>query len=86
MTNSYVYILSDESKALIIRTRMFANIDDKLRMKFCSKSLVYYEVFDNQDGANKRKETFEGWPEKKIKFLIDFVNPEWEDWKNEITN
>ena len=86
MPNSYVYILSDESKTLIIKTKMFANMEEKLRMKFCSKNLVYYEVYDNPFDANKRKETFESWPEKKIKFLIDFVNPEWQDWKNEITN
>jgi predicted GIY-YIG superfamily endonuclease len=86
MPNSYVYILSDESKTLIIKTKMFANMEEKLRMKFCSKNLVYYEVYDNRFDANKRKETFESWPEKKIKFLIDFVNPEWQDWKNEITN
>ncbi len=86
MLNSYVYILYDESKTFVIKTKMFTNIDEKSCMKFCSKSLVYFEVFDNPVEANQRKETFESWPEKKIKFLIDFVNPAWEDWKEDFTD
>ena len=48
--------------------------------------LTNYEIFDNLDEANNRKKTIESWPEEKIKFLIDFVNPSWEDWKKEISN
>ncbi len=86
MPISYVLILSDNTNKLIINTKMLSNADEKPLINLSNKRLVYYEVFDSFFEANKRKETFESWPEKKIKFLIDFVNPLWEDWKEEIKN
>lgn len=86
MSNSYVYIFSDESKALVIKAKTPAAGIEKSYSNASNLSLVYYEVFDNLVEAKKRKETIESWPEKKIKFLIDFVNPSWKDWKEEIVN
>ena len=86
MPFTYLYILSDEGKALFIKTKLIAAGNEKSQVCFCGKQLVYYEIFDNLDEANNRKKTIESWPEEKIKFLIDFVNPSWEDWKKEISN
>ena len=86
MSNSYVYILSDDTKTLIIKSKMITTESEKSQLSFYSKHLVYYEICDNIVEADKRKKTFESWPDGKIKFLIDFVNPKWEDWKKEITN
>jgi len=55
-------------------------------LNFENKELVYYEVFDDSAEADKRKETIQSWPERKIQFLINLVNPAWIDWKNEILN
>ena len=50
------------------------------------RQLVYYEIYDSLLDAEVRKETIESWPEKKVRFLINFVNPTWKDWKEEIKN
>ena len=79
MPKSYVYILSDELRKLVIKSAdLPSNIENM--------HLVYYEVFDDSDEADRRRETIESWPEKKIQFLINLVNPAWDDWKKEIVN
>jgi hypothetical protein len=84
MPLTYLYILSDDAKGLAIKTKMISF--DKNEINFCGKRLVYYEIFNNLTEADLRKQTIESWPEKKIKFLVDLVNPKWEDWKEEIIN
>ena len=79
MPKSYVYILSDEFKKLVIKSA-------DLPLNFENKQLVYYEIFDDSIEADKRRETIESWPERKIQFLINLVNPTWDDWKKEIIN
>jgi hypothetical protein len=79
MPKSYVYILSDEYKKLVIKSA-------DLPLCFENKQLVYYEIFDDSIEADRRRETIESWPEKKIQFLINLVNPTWDDWKKEIVN
>jgi hypothetical protein len=79
MPKSYVYILADELRRLVIKS-------EDLPLNFENKQLVYYEIFDDSSEADRRKETIESWPEKKIQFLINLVNPTWDDWKKEIVN
>jgi predicted GIY-YIG superfamily endonuclease len=79
MPKSYVYILSDEFKKLVIKSA-------DLPLNFEDKQLVYYEIFDDTEEADKRRETIESWPVRKIQFLINLVNPTWDDWKKEIVN
>ena len=79
MPKYYVYILADKLRKLIIESS-----NKPLNLE--NKELVYYEVFEDLFEANRRKETIQGWPERKIKFLINFVNPSWVDWKEELKN
>jgi hypothetical protein len=80
MPISYLYIVLDETENLIIEAASITNIKE-ITMNLYNGKLVYFERFDS---LIERKETIESWPEKKIKFLIDLVNPKWKDWKEEI--
>ena len=79
MPKSYVYILSDEFKKLVIKSAGLPLICENMH-------LVYYEIFEDSIEADRRRETIESWPERKIQFLINLVNPTWDDWKKEIVN
>jgi hypothetical protein len=79
MKKFYVYILADRLRRLVV------NSADRL-LDYQNKQLVYYEVFDNSAEADRRKQTIESWPERKIQFLVNLVNPAWVDWKEEIVN
>ena len=82
--NTFVFILTDKTRELeimIYRNECgFLGTQNILN----DKQLVYYEIYDSLSDAVVRKNTIESWPEKKIKFLINFVNPLWVDWKEEI--
>ncbi|MGE5796249.1 MAG: hypothetical protein ACM339_08615 [Ignavibacteria bacterium] len=77
MPKFYVYILADKLRKLIIES---SNKPVNLE----NKELVYYEVFEDSVEADSRKETIQSWPERKIQFLINLVNPAWVDWKEEL--
>lgn len=79
MKKFYVYILADKLRKLAV------NSADRL-LDYQNKELVYYEVFDDSSEADLRKQTIQGWPERKIQFLINLVNPAWIDWKEELLN
>jgi len=78
MPKSYVYILTDDYRNLMIKSGASP-------LSLTDKRLVYYEIYDDGNEAEFRKKTIESWPERKIEFLIDLVNPSWNDWKNEIS-
>jgi hypothetical protein len=86
MLLTYLCILSDDTKNFAVKTKIVSADQGKTEINFCGKRVVYYEIFNSLIEADQRKKTIEGWPEKKIKFLVDLVNPSWEDWKKEINN
>jgi hypothetical protein len=75
----YVYIFFDEVKKFIIGS-------GESIPKCEEKRLVFYEIFDSLNEANERMKTILSWPERKIQFLINLVNPSWVDWKKELLN
>jgi hypothetical protein len=79
MRKFYVYILADKLRNLVIKSA-------DQPFNFENKELVYYEVFNDSGEAEKRRETIQSWPERKIQFLINLVNPAWIDWKEELLN
>ena len=78
MKKFYVYILADKLRRLAINSADKV-LDDQ------NKELVYYEIFDDSAEADLRKQTIQSWPERKIQFLVNFVNPAWIDWKDELS-
>ena len=82
--NAFVFILSGKMNELEL---MVYREEDGLtgaRQMINGRQLVYYEIYDSLLDAVIRKNIIESWPEKKIRFLINFVNPLWNDWKEEI--
>lgn len=44
-----------------------------------ARKLVYYEVFDDPEGANQREKQIKAGSRRKKVELIESVNPAWED-------
>lgn len=86
MPDAFVFILADKIKELEIMVYEKDNGENASRINYNNRRLVYYEIFNNPIEAASRKETIQSWPERKIRFLIDYVNPSWDDWKEEIEN
>ena len=47
--------------------------------KYNVDRLVYYEVFDNINGAIEREKKIKGWSRKKKNALVNAFNPAWKD-------
>ncbi len=69
MSNTSVYILTDETRTPVINSDKITG-REKFLMHFCSKHIEYYEIFDNLDDANKRKKIIESLTEDKIESFL----------------
>ena len=84
----YVYILSSVSKVIYIGVtsdlakRVYEHKQgevDGFTKKYKVKSLAYYEVTNDVNGAIQREKQLKAWRrEKKVK-LIETMNPDWTD-------
>ena len=70
MSNTSVYILSNESKMPVINLDKLTG-REKFLMHFCSELIEYYEIFDNLDDANKRKKILESLSEDKVEAFLE---------------
>ncbi len=52
--------------------------------KYNINRLVYFEVFNNIEGAIRREKQIKGWVRKKKIALIESINPEWKDLYEEL--
>jgi hypothetical protein len=77
MSKFYVYILADKLRRLMVES-------SGNPVNPGNKELVYYEIYEDPAEADRRKETIQSWPERKIRFLISLVNPAWIDRKEEV--
>ena len=72
----YVGITSDLSRRIWEHKNETA---DGFTKKYCIKTLVYYEIFDDVENAIRREKRLKRWPRAwKIK-AIEEMNPEWDD-------
>jgi predicted GIY-YIG superfamily endonuclease len=91
MDKSYVYIAADNASRLCVG--IYApKIEEKKAEKIfkesaevsLNKKLLYYEIYLDQNDAEIRAHQIKEWPENKKKFLINFVNPSWDDWSSQL--
>lgn len=52
--------------------------------KYGVKNLVYYEVFDDSEGAIKREKRLKKWNRPWKMRIIEEMNPDWNDLYDEI--
>ena len=88
MKNSFVYILSNNSKTLYIgvtnnlERRIYEHknkLIDGFTKKYNLTKLVYYETFGDITLAIAREKQLKGWLRKKKIELIESMNPDWND-------
>jgi putative endonuclease len=93
MKNYYVYIMTNLSRTLYTGVtnnlvRRVYEHKNKLIEGFTKKynitRLVYFEVFNNIEGAIRREKQIKGWVRKKKIALIESINPEWKDLYEEL--
>ena len=82
MTQYYVYIMADRSKALCtgvtddLQRRVY---EHKRKLLEGFTKLVYYETSDDGRSAVKREKQIKGWLRSRKVALIRSVNPVWRD-------
>ena len=88
MKNSFVYILSNNSRTLYIgvtnnlERRIYEHknkLIDGFTRKYNLTKLVYYEVFGDITLAIVREKQLKGWLRKKKIELIESTNSGWDD-------
>ncbi len=58
---------------------------DGLSARFGTKTLVYFEVFDDIETAIPREKALKKWRRKWKRDLIEKINPDWRDLYPDIT-
>lgn len=87
MNKYFVYIISynnnsfkvEISENIIESISGFKSDENSSNIK-----LVFFEVYDTQQEAMKRKSEIETWLKKKIRLVVELYNPNWEDWSSKI--
>ncbi len=88
MKNCYVYILSNRSKTLYIgvtgdlQRRIYEHrqkLIDGFTKKYNLTSLVYFETFNNMQGAIQKEKQLKNWHREWKTNLIESTNPGWKD-------
>jgi putative endonuclease len=93
--NYYVYILTNKKDGVFytgvtsdLVKRIYEhknNVVEGFSKKYNTKTLVYYEIFEEIEFAIKREKRLKKWNRDwKIK-VIEQMNPNWEDLYNKIT-
>ncbi len=86
--NYSVYMVASKSRVLYIgmtnnlERRMFEHKNDLMNgfsKQYRCHRLVYYEAFDDVKKAIDREKQFKRWNREKKDFLIERMNPTWED-------
>ena len=86
--NYSVYMIASKSRVLYIgmtndlERRMFEHKNDSMNgfsQQYRCHRLVYYEAFDDVKKAIDREKQFKRWNREKKDFLIERLNPTWED-------
>lgn len=90
----YIYIMTNKRNNVFytgVTNNLFRRIYEhkgKVVPGFTSKyninKLVYYEKFDNQYDAICREKQVKKWRREKKIWLIEEINPKWQDLSNQI--
>lgn len=82
----FVYILSSDTGTLYIgvtndlNRRLYEHQHSKgFTKKYKVFKLVYYETFNHANDAIRREKQLKGWKRSKKKWLIEGMNPRWND-------
>ena len=70
MSNTSVYILTDETKTPVVDSEKLTG-REKFLMHFCGRKVEYYEIFDNLKDANDRKKILDGLSEDKVESFLE---------------
>jgi len=94
--NFYVYILTKRRNSTFyvgitsnLPKRIWEHkneVADGFTKKHQVKMLVYYEVFDNAEGAIKREKRLKRWNRAWKMKIIEEINPNWCDLYEDICN
>ncbi len=88
MKQYYIYMMSSQSKVLYVGVtsdlvkRVYAHKNgllDGFSKKYKTKKLVYYEATDDVISAIEREKQIKRWRRVKKDFLVNAMNPNWED-------
>ncbi|MEM7617811.1 MAG: GIY-YIG nuclease family protein [Pseudomonadota bacterium] len=89
MNNNFVYILSNISNSVIyvgvtsdLEKRIYQHKNKQISgftKKYNLNKLVYFEQFDGIQNAIKREKQIKNWRRDKKDFLINQINPNWND-------
>lgn len=93
MPTFYVYILA--SKAGVLYTGVTNNLARRtyehkagrnpgFSQKYKTNKLVYFETFSDITAAINREKEIKTFSRKKKVFLIDSINPEWDDMAEQL--
>ena len=94
MNNYYVYILASKRNGTLyvgftsdLPQRVYAHKNDLVggfTKKHGVHTLVYFEVWDDRDGALQREKQIKEWKRRWKIELIEKENPEWKDLYEQI--
>jgi putative endonuclease len=88
MNGYYTYIMASRSRVLYIGVtgslgqRVYQHKQGQVAgftQRYQVKRLVYYEWFEDVNEAIRREKQLKGWRGEKKVWLIERVNPEWND-------
>lgn len=88
-SSSYVYILASQRNGSLyigvtgnLGQRVWQHKNHEVAgfsQKYCIEQLVYYEIFDDIEGAIKREKQLKKWNRDWKLELIEQMNPDWKD-------
>jgi len=89
MNNYYVYIMANKRNGTLytgvtgnLPERVFehkSDFVDGFTKKYSIHRLVYFEQWEDREGAIKREKQIKKWKRKWKLDLIEKLNPEWDD-------
>jgi putative endonuclease len=95
MNYYYVYIMANKRNGTLyvgvtgnLVKRVFEhknNFADGFTKKYSIHNLVYYEQWEDREGAIQREKQIKEWQRKWKLELIEKLNPEWEDLYEKIS-
>ena len=91
----YVYIMASKPNGTIyigvtndITRRVYEHKTNENKKSFTARykihDLVYLEIYNNIEFAIEREKQLKRWTRNKKKDLIETMNPEWQDFSNNL--
>jgi len=95
MNDYFVYIMTNKSNNVIytgITNNLIRRVFEHKRgysigftKRYKTIKLVYYELFNDINDAIRREKQIKGWRRKKKIYLIESINPNWNDLYNDLS-